>query len=420
MKSENSTVQIKCISDSTMYFYQSQGIRITNLEFIGCGGNQVRHVEEFMVENVKFEGQENSGTALELIETTAQIVSSTFLSNRKGLYRKCECSPSGDCRSGFFGGAIIATNSSIDISRSRFEDNRAEWGGAIFAEQDSIINMSGNIFVSNKAKWSGGVLYSDDSIIIIRVSEFQDNYAQWGGVLYSRSSTITIEACKFHDNNATHSGGAILYSPNSIITIVASEFHDNNATTWSGGVLVSYNSTITIEGSGFHDNRANMGRVLSSIISTITIKASKFHGNNATDRGGVLYVSSCNITIAGTNNVSPIGAIIYATSRSAIRHNIIYSFLLIDNNKADRYAVIYLSDSEFIGNDSGNVIFSSNLGSFVMFNSNIMIAFTGYAAFVNNTPSQTVSGDFQEGGAITLFQSNVLMMENASGIGRYF
>ena len=94
-----------------------------------------------MVENVKFEGQENSGTALELIETTAQIVSSTFLSNRKGLYRKCESSPSSYCRSGFFGGAIIATNSSVDISRSRFVDNRADRGGAIFAEQDSIINM---------------------------------------------------------------------------------------------------------------------------------------------------------------------------------------------------------------------------------------------------------------------------------------
>ena len=37
---------------------------------------------------------------------------------------------------------LLRTNSSIDISRSRFEDNLAEWGGAIFAEQDSIINMS--------------------------------------------------------------------------------------------------------------------------------------------------------------------------------------------------------------------------------------------------------------------------------------
>jgi hypothetical protein len=58
-----------------MHFYQSHCIHITNLEFIGCGGNQVRHAEEFVVEDTKFEGQENSPTALELIETTAQIVS---------------------------------------------------------------------------------------------------------------------------------------------------------------------------------------------------------------------------------------------------------------------------------------------------------------------------------------------------------
>ena len=355
MKSDNSTAQIKCTSDSSMQFYQSQSIHITNLEFIGCGGNQVRHVEEFMVEDTKFKGQENSGTALELIETTAQIVNSTFLSNRKGLFRKCIIFvPGYGCLfNGSIGGAIIATNSTVEISRSRFEYNQADFGGAIFAEQDSIINMSGNVFVSNNATY-------------------------WGGVLDSYSSTITIEASEFHNNNAIRLGG-VLYAYSSTITIEASEFHNNNAS--AGGVLYSWSSTITIE-------------------------ASEFHGNNATVRGGVLYPYSSNITIADsnfTNNVSPIGAVIYAASRSMIQH--IHSFLLVDNNKADRYAVIYLSDSEFFGDDSGNVTFFNNLGSLMAFNSNI--TFTGYATFVNNTPSQTVSGDFQEGGAITLFQSNV-------------
>ena len=346
MKSGNSTAQIKCTSDSSMYFYQSQSILITNLEFIGYGGNQVRHVEEFVVEDAKFKGQENSGTALELIETTAQIVNSTFLSNRNGLYSKCGC-----LFDGFIGGAIIATNSTVEINQSRFEDNGADFGGAIFAELDSIINMSGNQFVSNNA--------------II-----------WGGVLYSNSSTITIEASKFQDNNAR----------------------------W-GGALDSTSSNITIEESEFQDNSADIGGVLFSISSTITIEASGFHGNNATDSGGVLESSNDTITIAGsnfTNNISPIGAIIH-TFRSMIQH--IHSYLLVDNNKADRYAVIYLSDSKFFGDDSGNVTFSNNLGSLVTFNSNI--TFTGYATFVNNTLSQTVSGDFQEGGAITLFQSNI-------------
>ena len=136
MKSENSIAQIKCTSDSTMHFNQSQSIYITNLEFIGCGGNQVRHVEEFMVEDTKFEGQENSGTALELIETTVQIINSTFLSNRKGLFRKCTIfDPEHGCGfDGFIGGAIIATNSIAEISQSRFEDSRADMGGAIYLQ----------------------------------------------------------------------------------------------------------------------------------------------------------------------------------------------------------------------------------------------------------------------------------------------
>ena len=353
MKSENSTAQIKCTSDSSMHFYQSQSIHITNLEFIGCGGNQVRYVEEFVVEDTKFKGQENSGTALELIETTAKIVNSTFLSNRNGSYRECTLfEPGYGCRlDGSIGGAIIATNSTVEINQSRFEDNQADWGGAIFAEQDSIINMSGNVFVSNNAI-GGGVLASINGTITIDRSEFQDNNASYGGALFSINSTITIDRSEFQDNNASY-----------------------------GGALFSINGTITIEGSGFH-------------------------GNNATVSGGVLDFDSSIIMIAGsnfTNNVSPIGAIIYAVFGSMIQH--IHSFLLVDNNKADRYAVIYLLDSEFFGDDSGNVTFSNNLGSLVAFNSDI--TFTGYVTFVNNTPSQTVSGDFQEGGAITLFQSNI-------------
>ena len=391
----------------------------------------MRHVEEFMFEDTKFEGQENNGTALELIETTAQIVNSTFLSNRKG--RKCAIvDPEYGCGfNGSIGGAIIVTNSTVEINQSRFEDNGADWGGAIFAEQDSIINISDNVFVSNNADMGpgGGVLASFSSTIIIKGSEFHDNYAtELGGVLVSFSSTITIEGSKFHDNYASGggvlasinstitiegskfydnyaSGGGVLGSDNSTIIIEGSKFHDNNATQF-GGVLVSWGSTITIEASGFHDNNARYGGVLYSGSSTITIEASGFHGNNATVTGGVLGAFSCNITMAGsnfTNNISPIGAIIYAISRSMIQH--IHSFLLVNNNKADRYAVVYLSDSEFIGDDSGNATFSSNLGSLVAFNSNI--TFTGYVTFVNNTPSQNVSGDFQEGGAITLFQSNI-------------
>ena len=471
----------------------------------------MKEVEEFVVRDTKFEGQESSGTVLELIETIAQIVNSTFASNRRGSYREHTFVSS---YARFVGGAIIATNSSVDINQSMFEDNGADYGGAIFAEQNSIINLSGNVFINNSADY-GGVLYSGGSTITIETSEFNNNSADYnggvlcsggstitietsefnnnsadydggvlcsggstitiettefnnnsancfGGVLYSSGSTITIETSEFNNNSADYDGG-VLYSGGSTITIETSEFNNNSANCF-GGVLYSSGSTITIETSEFNNNSADYdGGVLYSGGSTITIETSEFNNNGATEYGGVLYSASkkqksstitietsefnnngatvyggvlysdsvtitieasefnnnsaniqggvlhsgrSTITIGGSNftkNVSPIGAVIYATGNSKIQHN--HKHLLIENNMADRYAVIYLFDSEFIGHDSENVItFSNNLGSLVAFNSNITL--NGHALFVNNQPPQTALGDFQEGGAITLRQSN--------------
>ena len=447
----------------------------------------MKHVEEFVVQDTTFKGQENSGTALELIETTAQIVNSTFVSNRKGSYRKCPITDL--CSYGFFGGAIIATNSIIDISQSNFEYNGAELnvnnvddaflhGGVLYSDSSNIIivesqfqhnsatydgvlySSSSNItinaseFHNNSATVGGGVLRSYSSNITINASEFHNNSAAYGGVLDSYSSNIiTINASEFHNNSATYGGvlrssssnitinasefhnnsaidvgvlgfysrpitinasefhnisagtGGVLDSLSSNITINASEFHNNRLSATYGGVLYSDSSNITINASEFHNNSATAGGVLYSDSSNITINASEFHNNSAT-YGGVLYSDSSTITIVGTSiftkNVSPIGAVIYSLGGSKIQH---HNYLLIDNNWANRYAVICLSDSDFIGHVSDNVTFSNNLGSLVAFNSNI--TFMGYARFENNQPLQTITGDFQEGGAITLFQSNI-------------
>ena len=64
MKSENSRAQIKCTNGSSMHFSQSQSIYITDLKFIGCGGNQVTQVKEFLVTYTTIECQDNSGTEL--------------------------------------------------------------------------------------------------------------------------------------------------------------------------------------------------------------------------------------------------------------------------------------------------------------------------------------------------------------------
>ena len=81
--------EIGCYSTSLGYhsnitFSNSQNIHITNLEFIGCGGNQMVNVDNFVILNSTFRGQGNCGMALELINTTAQIINCTFSSNTNG------------------------------------------------------------------------------------------------------------------------------------------------------------------------------------------------------------------------------------------------------------------------------------------------------------------------------------------------
>ena len=232
MKSENSVARIKCTHDSSMLFSQSQSIHITDLKFIGCGGNQIIQVKEFLVTDTTFEGQENSETALELIETTAQIVNCTFVSNRKGSYRESVVIWDGPVN-GFVGGAIIATdNTTVTISQSNFEENKAYIGGAIFADNYSIINMSDNVSFNNNSADAGGVLYSITGVVTMNESCILSNNKLTYGVLVTFMSTLIIEASEFHDN-----GDGVFIHFYSFVTIEASKFHDNI------GSLLYFNSS---------------------------------------------------------------------------------------------------------------------------------------------------------------------------------
>ena len=321
MTSENSTVAIVCDSYSLISFSHYRHVHINNLKFIGCGDNQVNHVEEFVVKNATFEGHGNSSTALKIIETAAKIINSTFKSNTKGMLRYIPLRP----REYYSGGGIVATRSEINIiSQSLFQNNAASYGGAIFAEKNSIIRICNSRFINNTTTNHGGALLSYSSTITIGTSRFDDNTATYGGVLYSHRNSITIGGNEMERDAAT--------------------CHNN----------LNYNLR----------SRSNF-----------------------------------------TNNNSTIGAVLYIEYSSTIN---LHGSLLIANNSATSYAVIHLTDSVLHLTYSGNSTFLKNVGSLMAFNSNITLM--GYIEFVHNLqPQRSLSPDnFQEGGAITLFQSIVL------------
>ena len=234
MMSKNATAQIQCTNHSHFLLNSSQYVHISNVEFVGCGGNQVENVNKLVLRDATFIGNKEAETALELIDTAAEIVNCTFTFNGNGDLRCVQRDLILGCIvDGLVGGAMKATHSEINISQSMFENNEAVRGAALFAEQQSVLNVKNSTFIKNRGTLYA-VVYSSESTITIEASEFDSNHGKAnGGVLYSQNSHITIAASEFSDNSGGFSG-AVLLSESSHIKIETSEFYNNTATIWGG------------------------------------------------------------------------------------------------------------------------------------------------------------------------------------------
>ena len=205
-KSENLTIWIICENYARFIFRHSNNIHISNLEFIGCGGNQVVSVNNFVVIDTIFRGHKISETGIQLINTTAEIINCTFLSNKNGTHINRYWSE-------LVGGTIIAIQSNINIRRSTFENNGAhnldEGGTILYAMHQSFIAI-------------------EDSTFTIEDSTFIDNRGRYGSIVNSHSCNIIIQTSKFYNN----SGGGLLTLYGSNVMIDRSVFENN-----TGGVL---------------------------------------------------------------------------------------------------------------------------------------------------------------------------------------
>ena len=106
----------------------------------------MKHVEEFVVQDIEFKGQENSGTALKQQQRLSTALLYPLEKGHTNVYYMTLMMIV-TLLDSLVVQLAIATNGAIDISRSKFETNKADWGGAIAAEQYSIINMRGNVLL---------------------------------------------------------------------------------------------------------------------------------------------------------------------------------------------------------------------------------------------------------------------------------
>ena len=193
--------------------------------FTECFGSKVFSTRNFILFDSNFTGSffVTSGSALEVTETLAIITDCAFC---YGTPRTTVSSKRNDI--GQFevvekkiGGALISNQSSVTLVRCNFTSNRAQFGGAIYAENGSILVINETNFIFNAANASflsipyetsaGGVLYAvNNCSVYVYKSLFDKNSVyhgyRLGGAIAIHRGSIEISDCRFTSNRAEKGG----------------------------------------------------------------------------------------------------------------------------------------------------------------------------------------------------------------------
>ena len=377
---------IVCMNHSYINVIHSQFIHISNMDFFGYGGINVSNVEDFVLLNAVFDGQDKTETSLSLFESTASIINCSYISNIKGVaYGKWMRRD----------GLVVVIDSNISFSQCNVDNNKVMissyyYHNSVLSVINSWVTIDSSTFVNN----TGSIA------------------SNWGYTKIQEGGHVDISNCYFYNNSAE---GVIKYSGGSL-NVTNSSFIGNTGRDLDrviiGGVFTLDNSNVFARNNSFDNNNADDGGVLNSRGGSVMLDTCSFDSNYGVWGGGVLSAWDTNITVKDctlTHNTALKGAVIYAISTLLTMK----SSVVIANNVATDYATVYLDKCE-VNIWGNNVIFSNNTGSFVAYRAHV--SFMGYIYFVVNYQINAQYGNNLEGGAVTVFRSVINFADGACNI----
>ena len=141
-------------------------------------------MDDFTLEHSRCQGESND-SAVHINGTNTRIIQSSFQFNAAGTFQShveltyiksvnfhINLQPYIQSNGARIGGALLVTNSTVNISSSYFERNAANLGGAIFSQIGSNINIRNCTFVKNGAMGCsddgchGGALFIDSGCTV--------------------------------------------------------------------------------------------------------------------------------------------------------------------------------------------------------------------------------------------------------------
>lgn len=210
---------------------------------IYMSGNSILNIEDGVIVENNI-GKKNGG----VFEANSE---QTTINVNGGIFRNNTCTK--------FGG-VIGSWGNLNIKGGRFENNKAGYGGAIASFKTANTKIENAIFDQNIAEEQGGAILNW-SEIDVKNTKFNKNKADFGGAIFSKKKLVSANNT-FVDNKASKSGGAIYLVSDADVN--NSSFEKNVANLKGGAIYQDKNSKMEIMKSEFKNNEGAYGGAISS------------------------------------------------------------------------------------------------------------------------------------------------------------
>ena len=277
--SKDKEVIINCLPFAGLYFYNSHGIKINNVSFIGCGAmhntkfGDSNHLDALII-SLYF--VQCSNVNIEDITVANTTGSAVYMHATSGSNVIKDCTFQYNIPSFHHLGGSVIVNFPKSSPLATIED--CSEGMYYRLNQVSYANYTiyNCTFRNNKANFEERISHPNDL-----------NHGRGGGLavyIGGKYNTFLVDKCLFECNKALYGGGAFVAiaddSMYSVITFQRSNFVNNTATQGGGGARIQFLIYNSNESAAAHDNE-------------VEFHSCNFTGNDASLGGGVsLYTTN--------------------------------------------------------------------------------------------------------------------------------
>ncbi len=300
-----------------------------------------------------FSGNKASiGGAIHAMSSTDVTISNSAFNSNESSYTKL------DYDNTVGGGAVNIIGGSLDMDTVTFDGNKTGYYGGALMASGTVVDISDSIFTNSEGATGAALHFKSKADVTISDTQITDNTSSANGVVYANNSSVTTTSLTATKNTAAKGGVFYVSNANSVISVIESTITNNSATS-NGGVVYTENATVSFTDCNISDNIAKNGGAAYSDRGIVNFTGGEIAGNSATN-GGVIYLLNGNVSFTGgeiTDNSATTGGAIYTTDSILTVEGTEFTENTASSNGGAayiRHSELSMEDAEFSSNSAKN------------------------------------------------------------------